>query len=73
VPHPRKYDMPESKAIENDIDESEIYSLSVAHQLHCLGIIRDVIRKYEKKDKSRFAGAGHEYYCLNYSMFLRHI
>lgn len=30
------------------------------------GVIRDVIRKYEKHDKSRFAGAGHEYHCIDY-------
>ncbi len=65
--------MPESKAIEDDTDESEIYSLSVAHQLHCLGVIRDVIRKYEKKDRSRLAEAGHEYHGLDYSMFLKHL
>ncbi|KAJ4421056.1 hypothetical protein N0V82_003960 [Gnomoniopsis sp. IMI 355080] len=66
VPYPRKYDMPASKAIEDDPDEAEIYSLSVLHQLHCLGVIRDVIKKYEKHDKSRFAGRGHEYHCIDY-------
>lgn len=30
------------------------------------GVIRDVIKKYEKHDKSRFAGAGHEYHCIDY-------
>lgn len=91
--------MPESKAIEDDPEEAEIYSLSVLHQLHCLvralskasipnpsrevlplankfglcfthtctqGVIRDVIKKYEKHDKSRFAGRGHEYHCIDY-------
>lgn len=95
--------MPESKTIENDPEEAEIYSLSVLHQLHCLvgippklynptrraltfghcgctctctcnvlysystqGVIRDVIKKYEKHDKSRFAGRGHEYHCIDY-------
>ncbi len=32
-------------------------------------MLRDVIKKYEKKDKSRFAGDGHEYHCIDYSMF----
>lgn len=36
VPHPRRYDMPASKAIEDDPEEAEIYSLSALHQLHCL-------------------------------------
>jgi len=31
-----------------------------------LGVLRDVIKKYEVRDKSRFAGAGHEYHCLDY-------
>lgn len=30
------------------------------------GVIRDVVQKYEKHDKSRFAGAGHEYHCIDY-------
>ncbi|KUI54282.1 hypothetical protein VP1G_01565 [Cytospora mali] len=66
VPYPRRFDMPASKAIEDDPEEAEIYSLSALHQLHCLGVIRDVIKKYEKHDKSRFAGAGHEYHCIDY-------
>ncbi|TVY89605.1 Oxidase, partial [Lachnellula willkommii] len=66
VPHPRKYAMPRSKKVEGDIEEAEIYSVSMTHQLHCLGVIRDVITKYSKGDKSRFAGAGHEYHCLDY-------
>lgn len=36
VPHPRRFDMPASKTIEDDPDEAEIYSLSALHQLHCL-------------------------------------
>ena len=28
--------MPQSKAIPDDPEEAEIYSLSVTHQLHCL-------------------------------------
>lgn len=28
--------MPQSKAIEADPEEGEIYSLSITHQLHCL-------------------------------------
>src|ERR1700712_1319710 len=69
VPWPRRFDMPQSKAIPEDPDEAEVYSLSVTHQLHCLGVLRDVIRKYEVKDgdRSRFAGDGHEYHCLDYS------
>ncbi|KAK2600542.1 hypothetical protein N8I77_010069 [Diaporthe amygdali] len=66
VPYPRRFDMPASKAIEDDPEEAEIYSLSALHQLHCLGVIRDVVKKYEKHDKSRFAGAGHEYHCIDY-------
>jgi len=64
--------MPPSKAIPKDPEYAEVYSLSVTHQLHCLGVLRDVIRKYEKKDgdRSRFAGDGHEYHCLDYSTFL---
>lgn len=30
------------------------------------GVIRDVIKKYEKNEPSRFAGAGHEYHCIDY-------
>jgi hypothetical protein len=62
--------MPQSKAVPEDPEESEVYSLSVTHQLHCLGVLRDVIRKYEVKDgdRSRFAGDGHEYHCLDYSI-----
>jgi hypothetical protein len=61
--------MPQSKAVPEDPEEAEVYSLSVTHQLHCLGVLRDVIRKYEVKggDRSRFAGDGHEYHCLDYS------
>ncbi|KAF3768853.1 hypothetical protein M406DRAFT_327269 [Cryphonectria parasitica EP155] len=66
VPHPRQYDMPASKAIEGDPEDAEIYSVSALHQLHCLGVIRDVIKKYESHSKSRFAGAGHEYHCIDY-------
>ncbi|KAL5321891.1 hypothetical protein ACEPPN_009854 [Leptodophora sp. 'Broadleaf-Isolate-01'] len=66
VPYPRRFDMPQSKAIENDPEEGEIYSLSITHQLHCLAVIRHVIMKYEKRDKSRFAGDGHEYHCIDY-------
>jgi len=66
VPHPRKYALPRSKKIENDTEEAEIYSVSMTHQLHCLGVLRNVITKYSKGDKSRFAGAGHEYHCLDY-------
>ncbi|TVY80492.1 Oxidase ustYa [Lachnellula suecica] len=66
VPYPRKYAMPRSKRIEDDAEEAEIYSVSMTHQLHCLGVLRDVIIKYSKGDKSRFAGAGHEYHCLDY-------
>ncbi|PMD25339.1 hypothetical protein NA56DRAFT_432288 [Hyaloscypha hepaticicola] len=68
VPWPRRFDMPPSKAIPKDPEYAEVYSLSVTHQLHCLGVLRDVIRKYEKKDgdRSRFAGDGHEYHCLDY-------
>jgi len=66
VPHPHKYDMPPSKKIENDPEDAEIYSMSITHQLHCLGMIRHVIMEYEKGSKSRFAGDGHEYHCLDY-------
>jgi hypothetical protein len=71
VPWPRRFDMPPSKAVPKDPEEAEVYSLSVTHQLHCLGVLRDVIRKYEKRDgdRSRFAGDGHEYHCLDYSTF----
>lgn len=30
------------------------------------GVIRDVIKRYEKHERSRFAGAGHEYHCIDY-------
>lgn len=66
VPYPRRFDMPASKTIEDDTEEAEIYSLSALHQLHCLGVIRDVIKRYEKHERSRFAGAGHEYHCIDY-------
>ncbi|ROV98716.1 hypothetical protein VMCG_06807 [Cytospora schulzeri] len=66
VPYPRRFDMPASKTIEDDQEEAEIYSLSALHQLHCLGVIRDVIKRYEKHERSRFAGAGHEYHCIDY-------
>lgn len=36
VPYPRKYDMPPSKNLEGDDEHSEIYSMSITHQLHCL-------------------------------------
>lgn len=29
-------------------------------------MIRDVVKKYEQKSMSRFAGAGHEYHCIDY-------
>jgi len=67
VPHPRLYDLPPSQIIKGDPEEAELYSLSVTHQLHCLAVLRHVIIKYEKHDKSRFAGGGHEYHCLDYS------
>jgi hypothetical protein len=41
---------------------AEIYSVSMTHQLHCLGVLRHVIIKYETGSKSRFAGDGHEYH-----------
>ncbi|KAL2071628.1 hypothetical protein VTL71DRAFT_12863 [Oculimacula yallundae] len=66
VPYPRRFDMPESKSIEDDSEEGEVYSLSITHQLHCLAVIRHVIMNYEKKDKSRYAGHGHEYHCIDY-------
>ncbi|KAG4429570.1 hypothetical protein IFR05_014945 [Cadophora sp. M221] len=66
VPYPRRFDMPQSKSIENDPEEGEVYSLSIMHQLHCLAVIRHVIMKYEKRDKSRFTGDGHEYHCIDY-------
>ncbi|KAK0645786.1 hypothetical protein B0T16DRAFT_457778 [Cercophora newfieldiana] len=66
VPYPRNSGLPPSEPIANDTEEAEVYSLSVTHQLHCLAVLRDVIIKYEKGDKSRFAGDGHEYYCLDY-------
>jgi hypothetical protein len=67
VPHPRLYNLPPSQIIKGDPEEAELYSLSVTHQLHCLAVLRHVIIKYEKHDKSRFAGGGHEYHCLDYS------
>ncbi|KAG9239633.1 hypothetical protein BJ875DRAFT_85516 [Amylocarpus encephaloides] len=66
VPHPRKYAMPRSTRIEKDAEDAELYSVSMTHQLHCLAVLRHVIVKYEKHDKSRFAGEGHEYHCLDY-------
>ncbi|KAK3348677.1 hypothetical protein B0T25DRAFT_457724, partial [Lasiosphaeria hispida] len=66
VPHPRRVGLPPSEPIPNDTEQGEMYSLSVTHQLHCLAVLRDVIIKYEKGDKSRFAGDGHEYHCLDY-------
>ena len=65
VPYPRQFGLPPSEPIPNDREEGEVYSLSITHQLHCLAVLRDVIIKYEKKDKSRFAGDGHEYHCLD--------
>jgi hypothetical protein len=70
VPHPRKYAMPRSKKIENDPEDAELYSVSMTHQLHCLAVLRHVIIKYENGDKSRFTGAGHEYHCIDYCMYL---
>ncbi|RDL37562.1 Uncharacterized protein BP5553_04995 [Venustampulla echinocandica] len=66
VPHPRIYAMPRSTRIKGDQEEAELYSVSMTHQLHCLAVLRHVIIKYEKGDKSRFAGAGHDYHCLDY-------
>ncbi|KAK0733040.1 hypothetical protein B0T26DRAFT_745136 [Lasiosphaeria miniovina] len=63
--------MPASEPIPDDPEQGEIYSLSVTHQLHCLAVVRDVIIKYEKHDKSRFAGDGHEYHCLDVRTFVR--
>lgn len=34
--------------------------------LRCQGVIRDVIKRYEQHEKSRFAGRGHEYHCIDY-------
>lgn len=62
---PRRFGLPPSEPIANDTQEAEVYSLSVTHQLHCLAVLREVI-KYEKGDNSRFAGNGHEYHCLDY-------
>jgi hypothetical protein len=67
VPHPRLYNLPPSQIIKGDPEKAELYSLSVTHQLHCLAVLRHIIIKYEKHDKSRFAGGGHEYHCLDYS------
>jgi hypothetical protein len=36
VPYPRRFDMPASEPIQDDPEQGEVYSLSVAHQLHCL-------------------------------------
>jgi len=66
VPFPRMYDMPSSKLIPGDYQLAEIYSMSITHQLHCLAVLRHVIMKYEVHSKSRFAGDGHEYHCLDY-------
>jgi len=66
VPNPRQYDMPASKPMLDDPEDAEIYSISMTHQLHCLAVLRHVIREYAKGNKSRFAGAGHEYHCLDY-------
>ncbi|KAK4448437.1 hypothetical protein QBC34DRAFT_407430 [Podospora aff. communis PSN243] len=66
VPHPRQFGLPPSQPIANHTEEAELYSLSVTHQLHCLAVLRDVIIKYERRDRSRFAGDGHEYHCLDY-------
>ncbi|KAH8820924.1 hypothetical protein F5884DRAFT_66995 [Xylogone sp. PMI_703] len=66
VPNPRQYDMPQSKPLLGDSEDAEIYSVSMTHQLHCLAVLRDVIVKYSRGDKSRFAGGGHEYHCLDY-------
>jgi hypothetical protein len=56
------YSIPPSKIMAGDHQLAEIYSVSMTHQLHCLGVLRHVIIKYETGSKSRFAGDGHEYH-----------
>lgn len=36
VPHPRQYDLAPSRRIEDDVEQAEIFQVSVIHQLHCM-------------------------------------
>lgn len=57
--------MPRSKKVEGDIEEAEIYSVSMTHQLHCLVYkslslwmhkLRRVIGSYKGRNNQVFQG-----------------
>ena len=67
VPYPDRYDIPPSRQIGDDGEEAWAYALSDTHQLHCLGMIGDVligctIGEYV----SNFAYGSHIFHCIDY-------
>jgi Mycotoxin biosynthesis protein UstYa len=70
VRNPRQYNMPSSQPVEDDEEEStEQYGISVAHQLHCLAMLRNVMLAYERHEVSPHARSGHVYHCFDYSEY----
>jgi len=63
VKDPRHYGLPPSKPVENSTQAEEIYILSVAHQLHCLGAVRAVVLAHERGDPP-YDDGGHARHCL---------
>lgn len=81
MPNPRQYNLPPSNhfspgssgaSMSSDPLYSEIYAVSVTHQLHCLAMIRNTLIQYLRepdKEEKNMKG-DHVMHCLDYSTFL---
>ncbi|MCJ1377068.1 hypothetical protein MMC17_000158 [Xylographa soralifera] len=64
VPYPRRQGLPVSKPVTNSTKSEEVYILSVAHQLHCLGAVRGIVLAHERGDPPK-DDHGHARHCLD--------
>jgi len=66
IPSPRRFDMPSSLPIEDDPENAEVYAVSVAHQLHCLAMLRNAFIHYQSGSAEAFTMQKHVPHCLDY-------
>jgi len=59
VSNPRQHGLPVSQVVANSTNNEEVYLATFAHQLHCLGVIRQALLSHEGRHVEY-----HIYHCL---------
>lgn len=65
IPSPRRFGLPVSRPVPNTAQSEEIYLTTFAHELHCIGVLREALLAEGRQTQY------HIFHCLEKRMYTR--